>query len=229
MISSMFNEDEYYDYLEKFLETKKNHEKFNDIFQENIEKKKVSFSTSSISIDWTYAMMHLVAQKVLLEIRVSNSNLNKLLDVGSQFSFISFAASFFEVTYLEPRFEGLNLNVQNICNLKGFSGEAQNLPFEKETFDVITSLHAIEHFGLGRYGDTLDYYGDQKGIKEFCRVLKDDGFLITGVPTAITSRIELNGQRVYSPKDFSDMVCQVSNLKKHNSFIIYPRKLILKE
>ena len=104
--------------------------------------------------------------------------------------------------------------------MTGILGEAQDLPVQDNSFDYVTSFHAIEHFGLGRYGDTLDYFGDQKGIKEFSRVLKPGGFLITGVPTSKKSTIEFNGQRKYFYKDF-DKIVEQTGLKKHQGLISY--------
>jgi len=202
----------------KFLKTKV--ETFEDIFENSIDAKKISYQTSELGTDWTYAMMHLVAQRVLLEIR-QNFEGSKLLDVASQFSFISFAASFYEVVYIEARNTSTQISCENVCKLTGVSCEAQNMPFDNESFDVITSLHAIEHFGLGRYGDTLDYHGDQKGLIEFGRVLKNGGHMVLGVPAAVKSKIEYNSQRVYKPEDFDKLV-ESKGLKKVNGFVVYP-------
>ena len=44
-----------------------------------------------------------------------------------------------------------------------------------EYCDSISSLHAIEHFGLGRYGDPIDYYGHIKAISNITKMLKKMG------------------------------------------------------
>ena len=36
---------------------------------------------------------------------------------------------------------------------------------EIEPVDSVSCLHAIEHFGLGRYGDPIDVFGHIKGSK----------------------------------------------------------------
>jgi SAM-dependent methyltransferase len=204
--------------LDYFLRTREGD--FKDVFCDSIDGEKIQFQTGEIGIDWTYATMHFACQGILKSIYDQNRDRLSLLDVGSQFSFISFASSFFDVVMLEPRSQKVSLIIDGICSLQGVPGEAQHLPFKDSTFNIVTSLHAIEHFGLGRYGDKLDYFGDQKGIKEFSRVLSPGGVLITAVPAASRSSIEFNGQRLYSPKDFEEIVSS-TGLVKMNSVISY--------
>lgn len=204
--------------LDDFLSTKQGD--YKDIFSDTLRTTKVAVQREEIARDWTYAMMHLVAQRLLLEIRGATEG-SVLLDVASQFSFISFAASFYNVVYLEVRSNNSKISCEGVCNMTGITCEAQEIPVHDEQVDVVTSLHAIEHFGLGRYGDKLDYYGDRKAVAEFARVLKRDGYLMAGVPTCLKSRIEFNGQRVYDPVDFDEMV-ESSGFSKVKTFVVYP-------
>lgn len=204
--------------LKNFLETKSDN--FNDIFQKISLEKGVSFHSSTIGIDLTYAYMHLVAQRIIYDIVNKNSSKLSLLDIGSQFSFISFAANFCNVVSLEPRSPSHNIFVPGFFSIEFVKGEAQSMPFPDNLFSIVTSFHAIEHFGLGRYGDTYDYFGDQKGIREFCRVLSPGGFMITGVPASKKSTIEFNGQRKYNPEDFNKMALN-DDLELINQYIVY--------
>jgi SAM-dependent methyltransferase len=211
------------DPLQDFLNTKisSETETYKDIFENSVALKQIKTETSSIGIDWTYTMMHLMAQKVLVSL-LKDTDENLLLDVGSQFSFITFAATFYQVICIEPRFEDGSIGVPGVCKITSINAEAQNLPIKDNMLDVITSLHAIEHFGLGRYGDTLDYYGDQKGIKEFYRTLKLGGHLLIGVPAASESRIDFNSQRVYNPYDFDARVEDAGFVKKMGNISYAP-------
>lgn len=204
--------------LKEFLETRASSND-EDIFKV-VEEKSLKTQTETVTRDWTYAMMNFVAQRLLLDIK-SHAKGNILLDVASQFTFVSFAASFYNVIYVESRNNNISFSVPHICDFSSITCEAQNLPISDESIDVVTSLHAIEHFGLGRYGDTLDYQGDKNGIKEFTRVLKKGGFLMTGVPASIRSKIEFNSQRVYNPIEFDSMVTK-NNVKKLLGVIVYP-------
>ena len=207
-------------HLSMFLQTKEKN--MHDYFENSIIDGKISLQTSDIPFDWTYASMHLVAQQILLSVLQKDSSAQRsLLDVGSQFSFVSFAAAFFNTTYVEPRIESQKIYQAGVCNIVKCAGEAQNLPFESNVFDCVTSLHAIEHFGLGRYGDTLDYHGDQKGIKEFARVTCENGYALFAVPAAKKSKIDFNGQRKYNPKDF-DKMAKDAGLANVLSALAYP-------
>ncbi len=79
-------------------------------------------------------------------------------------------------------------------------GVAEDLPFESGTVDCVTSLSAIEHFGLGSYGDPLDPEADVKAAAEIVRVLRPGGHLV--LTTLCTGRPEwyvvFNARRVYS-------------------------------
>lgn len=57
-------------------------------------------------------------------------------------------------------------------------GVSENLPFEDESFDVVFCSHVLEH--------VID---EQKSLEEIKRVLKPEGTLIIGMPTATMSWI----------------------------------------
>lgn len=67
--------------------------------------------------------------------------------------------------------ENLNLIIQ---------GYSENLPFESKMYDIIFSSHVLEHVN-----------DERKTLTEMNRVLKDDGRLIIGMPTAMMSWIAL--------------------------------------
>ena len=57
-------------------------------------------------------------------------------------------------------------------------GIAENLPFDNKSFEVVFCSHVLEHVN-----------DENKSLKEINRVLKDDGVLIIGMPTALMSLI----------------------------------------
>jgi predicted SAM-dependent methyltransferase len=63
--------------------------------------------------------------------------------------------------------------------------------------DSLSCLHALEHFGLGRYGDKIDYQGHKRGWNNLYKILKKGGKLYFSVPIG-TQRIEFNAHRVFS-------------------------------
>ena len=72
---------------------------------------------------------------------------------------------------------------------------------KSEITDSISCLHAIEHFGLGRYGDSIDPNGHKIGFNNIFRMLKSNGILYISFPIANQNQIHFNAHRVFHPKD----------------------------
>ena len=184
-------------------------EEFKNYFDEFCENYLPRYDTN-ITRDWIYLYQDRMAFESIKMVSLNPKfRGEKLLDVGSTLYAVLFFAGLFPTTYLEPRLNDQTLHApltMPSLNLTFLRGEAQNIPCDDESYILLTSLHAMEHFGLGRYGDKLDYYGDQKGLKEFNRVLKSGGELILSVPASDEPRIEFNGQRVYTPEIVDDML-----------------------
>ena len=62
--------------------------------------------------------------------------------------------------------------------------------------DSISCLHALEHFGLGRYGDQIDPDGHLKGFRNITKILKPGGIFYFSVPMGV-QRIEFNAHRIF--------------------------------
>jgi hypothetical protein len=63
--------------------------------------------------------------------------------------------------------------------------------------DSLSCLHALEHFGLGRYGDPIDPEGHIKGLQSLTKLLKSGGRLLLSVPIG-RERVEFNAHRVFA-------------------------------
>lgn len=117
-----------------------------------------------------------------------------MVDVGSRVDgFVSHILSFrdievFDIRDLRSKVPGLSFKRFNIMNTR-------DVP--KYYADCVSSLHAIEHFGLGRYGDPLDFEGWKKGIDSLVKILKPKGTLILAVPISGVQRIEFDAHRVF--------------------------------
>lgn len=121
------------------------------------------------------------------------------VDVGSRIDgFVAHILPFCKVTVLDVR----PLPNAGIANLS--FRQADLMQLDKAligTCDTLSCLHAIEHFGLGRYGDSIDALGHIKGLKALASMLKPNGRLIISVPISTSPRIEFNAQRVFAPND----------------------------
>lgn len=69
----------------------------------------------------------------------------------------------------------------------------------------LSSLHAVEHFGLGRYGDPVDPAGPTKVLASFARVLAPGGRLYLSVPVGVR-RVDFNAHRVFDPSEVPDLL-----------------------
>jgi hypothetical protein len=67
--------------------------------------------------------------------------------------------------------------------------------------DSLSCLHAIEHFGLGRYSDPIDPDGHIKGFRNLARMLKPGGVLYISMPVEPQSRVHFNSHRAFHVED----------------------------
>jgi hypothetical protein len=72
------------------------------------------------------------------------------------------------------------------------------LDLSDQSLRSMSSLHVIEHIGLGRYGDQLDPKGAERALSELQRVLAPGGQLLLSMPIG-RERVEFNAQRVWHP------------------------------
>ncbi|WP_211226596.1 DUF268 domain-containing protein [Pedobacter glucosidilyticus] len=108
---------------------------------------------------------------------VKQINPQKHIDISSTLHFCSILSAFIPVDFYDYRPAQIQLD-----HLKSLQADLMNLPFETDSVTSISCMHTIEHIGLGRYGDPLDYDGDIKAIKELKRVVAPGGNLLIVVP-----------------------------------------------
>lgn len=116
-----------------------------------------------------------------------------ILDVGSYRRFVIGLLAGYSVTTIDVRERDSRLQ-----NEKVVTCDAKKLDLPDKSFDMVISLFAIAHFGLGRYGDEIDFDADRKAIGEMIRVLKPGGSLL--FTTIINRRhraIAFNAHRIY--------------------------------
>jgi SAM-dependent methyltransferase len=129
------------------------------------------------------------ASRLIREYRPHN-----ILDIGSWRYWILGLLAHYNVTTIDVRGRTALLDNEKIV-----TSDAKELRLPDDTFDAVTSVCALEHFGLGRYGDDFDLDADGKAILEMTRVLKPGGHLIfTTQITRSRPSIGFNGARIYS-------------------------------
>lgn len=117
------------------------------------------------------------------------------IDVGSRIDgFVAHVAVFRKIQAVDIR--PLKSKTPNIEFLQ--ADMMGSLPdFLKNACDSLSSLHAIEHFGLGRYGDPVRWDGYMTGLDNLFAILKPGGKFYFSVPIG-PQRIEFNAHRVFS-------------------------------
>lgn len=122
---------------------------------------------------------------------------SKHIDVSSKLYFSTITSAFVPFEFYDYRPAEIELS-----NLKVGSEDLTNLSFDDNSVESISCMHTIEHIGLGRYGDPIDYDGDLKAVKELCRVVRPGGSLLVVVPVGRVSNIIFNAHRIYNSDEF---------------------------
>ena len=64
--------------------------------------------------------------------------------------------------------------------------------------DSLSCLHAIEHFGLGRYSDPIDVNGHNKGISNLVNLVETSGRMYISFPLGKKDEVHFNAHRVFN-------------------------------
>lgn len=117
------------------------------------------------------------------------------VDIGSRIDgFVAHLASFRNVEVFDIRpvtsvIEGVFFRQADLMN-----------PSESlvDYCDSLSCLHALEHFGLGRYGDPINPQGYIVGFENMIKILQSGGTFYLAVPVG-QERVEFNAHRVFNP------------------------------
>lgn len=144
---------------------------------------------------------HYFHQDLLVAQKIFKNNPIKHIDIGSRTDgFVAHVAVFRKIEIIDIRPQ--TSKTENIIFRRA---DLMQLPIDMvNAYDSVSSLHAIEHFGLGRYGDPIDYFGYLKAIENITKILQTGGKFYFSVPIG-PQRIEFNAHRVFSVSYLMDL------------------------
>jgi SAM-dependent methyltransferase len=144
--------------------------------------------------------VHYFLQDIWAARYVRDCHVTHIVDVGSRLDgYIAHLLTFCRVTYVDIR--PLDILVEN---LEFIGGNITSLPFDAASVPWLSSLHVIEHIGLGRYGDPVDPEGHRKAAKEMQRVLAPGGTLILSTVLG-EERLCFDAHRIFDFKTVHSM------------------------
>ncbi len=139
---------------------------------------------------------HYYHQDLLVAGLIAKDKPRRHVDIGSRIDgFVAHVASYREIEVFDIR----KLDPSRHENIKFVQKDLMN-PDEQSITDSISCLHAIEHFGLGRYGDPIDPEGHLKGVKNIVGMLEPGGTLYISFPIGFADAVHFNAHRVFHPR-----------------------------
>jgi hypothetical protein len=132
---------------------------------------------------------------------IASASPTKHVDVGSRIDgFVAHVASFREIEVFDVRPISNHIPCVIFKQVDFMqSAIAADFGAGDGYCDSLSCLHALEHFGLGRYGDPIDVKGYKKGIANLAKLLKPKGRLYLSTPIG-RQRVEFNANWVFSPQ-----------------------------
>ncbi len=128
----------------------------------------------------------------------------KHVDIGSRIDgFVAHVAAFREIEVFDIR--------ATTSRIPGITFTQADLTTPSDSLknwcDSLSCLHALEHFGLGRYGDSIDPLGYVAGLTNMINLLKPGGVFYLSIPIG-RERVEFNAHRVFNPRSLIELAVE---------------------
>ena len=142
---------------------------------------------------------HYFHQDLLVAKFIYDANPRRHIDVGSRIDgFVAHVATFREIELADIR----PLRATQYSQIKFFQADLMQPQAALEGIaDSVSSLHALEHFGLGRYGDPINPQGHVIGFRNVARLVEPGGKLYIGLPIGRATAVFFNGLRIMDPAE----------------------------
>jgi SAM-dependent methyltransferase len=142
---------------------------------------------------------HYFHQDLLVASLIAKANPMRHIDVGSRIDgFVAHVACFREIEVLDVR----SLEPTGHDHIRFVQADLMKDDMSLcEAADSVSCLHAIEHFGLGRYGDSIDPNGHMVGFRNIVNIPKPGGTLYISFPIGDAPGVHFNAHRVFHPRE----------------------------
>ena len=138
---------------------------------------------------------HYFHQDLLVAKLINEHNPKRHVDIASRVDgFVAHVASYREIEVVDVR--PLEKSIHE--NIKFRQADLMK-PQDLKKTDSLSCLHAIEHFGLGRYTDTIDVDGYNKGITNLVTLVEESGRMYVSFPIGTSDEVHFNAHRVFHP------------------------------
>ncbi|MBR6200327.1 MAG: DUF268 domain-containing protein [Spirochaetales bacterium] len=164
---------------------------------------------------------HYFFQDIFVANDIFHRHINQVYDIGSRLDgFIAHLLSMdIKTTMIDIR--PLSVNIDNLFFIQGNATDLSNI--DDNSLECVTSLHAIEHFGLGRYGDPIDYDAWNKALLAMSCKVKEGGYLYVSVPVSSKDVLKFNAHRIFNPITIYKSLSQLFSLQ---SFSVVNNKVV---
>jgi hypothetical protein len=141
---------------------------------------------------------HYFHQDLLVATLIKQANPRRHIDVGSSIEgFVAHVASYREIEVLDIR----PLQISGHNQIRFVQSDLMTADQSLIGIcDSLSCLHALEHFGLGRYGDPIDPNGHLKGFYNLSKMIQSGGTLYISFPIGKPG-VHFNAHRIFHPKD----------------------------
>jgi len=136
---------------------------------------------------------HYFHQDLLVAKLINEDQPKRHIDIASRVDgFVAHVASYREIEVVDVRPSPKS----NHDNIKFIQADFM-YPQDLGKTDSLSCLHAIEHFGLGRYNDPIDIDGHNKGITNLVSLVSEGGRLYISFPIGQNDEVHFNAHRIF--------------------------------
>ena len=169
-------------------------------------------------------------KNILKALRKYSVKGKKGLVIGSEKPWVEALALMAEVEHLTTiEYGKIISSIPEISTLTPPEAAELFLSGKFELADFVISFSSIEHSGLGRYGDSLNPYGDLEATAQVWCMLKPGGYFFIGVMTSDRCFLEYNAHRYYGPQRYKHLATNFEQIEKVDDYGVLQPVFVLRK